>query len=248
MNNSDSRVNELKAALQKVEHRLADRETLLAAAISQTAEARSQYEQTTERLEAMRRRLEAKDEQVIELQRELDQRDERIAALEKLCAENDNALNAINQDVKLQNLATEKHRLASLGLVLESLDAPGTSHRITRETTTIGRANGNDITIYSNSVSRYHARVVVASDSTYLIDLQSTNGSRVNGQRVSRQVIRDGDVVGIGDAKFRLSTGVPLREGEDRSMDETHTLLDDSVIFTPAPSTTAREPKGKERP
>jgi S-DNA-T family DNA segregation ATPase FtsK/SpoIIIE len=125
-----------------------------------------------------------------------------------------------------------------MGMVLESLDEPGVRHRISRVTTTLGRGGGNDIAINSTSVSRNHSRIVIASDGACLIDLESTNGCSINDQRVTRQFINDGDVVAIGKVKFKFATGVPP-EIDDRSMDETHTLLEDSEIFTPVPKSKA---------
>jgi pSer/pThr/pTyr-binding forkhead associated (FHA) protein len=235
MKKDDQRIDELTTALHSAEKKLAEREALITTAFGQTEAVRSQYEQATERAEGLRRRLDAKDEQLSALQKELQQRDERIAILEQLSAENDNALNAINQDVQRQNLANPSERLAAMGLVLESLDESGVQHKIGRVTTTLGRVTGNDIAINSTSVSRFHARIVVEPDGTYLIDLQSTNGCSVNGQRVSRQIIRDGDVIAIGSAKFRLAIGMPATYSEDRSMDETHALLDDAAIFSAVP-------------
>ena len=257
MKNDDPRINELTIALQKAEQKLAEREALITTAFRQTEEVRSQYEQANERAEALRRRLDAKEEQlsalqtrleaaatdpttsrdqrIESLQRELRQRDERIAALEQLYAENDNALNAINQDVKRQNFAVPSEQVAAMGLALKSLDEPGLHHRIAMATTTLGRAIANDIAINSTSVSRYHARIVVESGEVYLVDLQSTNGCSVNGKRISRQIVVDRDVIAIGDAKFRLTVGVPSAEIEDRSMDETQVALDDAAISSAVP-------------
>jgi len=167
MKADDPRISKLTAALRDAEQKLAEREALLTTAFGQTETARSQYEQANERAESLRRRLDAKEE-------ELRQRDARIAVLEQLCAEDDNTLSAINQDIQLQNLASPSERLAAMGLVLEALDDSDIRHRISRVTTTIGRAPGNDIAINSNSVSRYHSRIVVGADGTYVIDLQST--------------------------------------------------------------------------
>jgi hypothetical protein len=183
----------------------------------------------------LRRRLDAKEELLSTLQRTLQERDERLAVLEQLCNESDNTLNAIHQDLKLQNLTGLSEQHAAMGLLLESVDDPGTTHSIARVTTTLGRASSNDIAINSTSVSRFHSRIIVASDGTYLIDLQSTNGSSVNGQRTSRQRINDGDVIGIGSVKFKVIAAMVDTEIEDRSMDETHALLDDSEIFISAP-------------
>jgi pSer/pThr/pTyr-binding forkhead associated (FHA) protein len=263
MKNDEQRVERLTTALQNAEQKLAEREVLITTVMGQTETARSQYDQATERAETLRRRLDAKEEQlntlqskldaasadvtaaretvaardqrISALQQELQKRDERIAILEQLYAENDNALNAINQDVKRQNLEKPSERLAAMGLVLESLDEPGVHHKISRVTTTLGRVTGNDIAINSSSVSRYHSRIVIESDGAYLTDLQSTNGCSVNGRRISRQLIGDGDVISIGTARFRLTIGAPMAQTEDRSMDETRAPLDDAAIVNAAP-------------
>jgi len=233
MNDSDLRLNDLDVALQESEQNASDRETSLNPVINQTDAAPTEDRQATESLRALHQRLDAKEEQLRTLHRELRLRDERIAHLEQLCAGEHDALDS----------ASSKPLIA-LGLVLESVNEPGVIHRITRITTTIGRARNNDIVLNTSSVSRYHARIVVASDSTYLIDLQSSNGCAVNGERISRQMINHGDVVAIGDAEFRLSTGVPLSEVENRSMDETQALLDESIVFTRVPTPkAAAEPK-----
>jgi pSer/pThr/pTyr-binding forkhead associated (FHA) protein len=263
----EQRIDELAAALQTAEQRLADRDKLLSSAIEQTESARAQYAQAAERAESLRRRLEAKEQQahslqtlleaantelvasretntsrdqrIATLERELRRRDDRIVALEQLCAENDNALNAINQEIKRNVSTSPADRLAEMGLALESLLEPGVLHRISRSTTTLGRSSANDIAINSNSISRYHARIVVEAEGVYLIDLQSTNGCRVNGQSISRQLLTDGDAIAIGDAQFRFTIGAMSAEAEDRSFDETFPLLDDSEFMTPAPKSTS---------
>lgn len=232
----ESRINELTVALDNAERKLAEREALVTAASGQTEAARAQYAHAIERAEALRRRLEASEQQLKDLQQELQQRDDRIATLELTCKENDNALDAINDDVKRLNSITPSERLAAMGLSMESLDQPGTQYKIGRVTTTVGRMAGNDIAINSNSVSRYHARIVVESEGVFLIDLQSTNGCKVNGKSVTRQMIGDGDAISIGHAKFRFSIGAPSAEYEDKEMGETHVLLEDSVILIPAPN------------
>lgn len=232
MNNSDLRENDLDVALQEAEHDVSDRETSLNPILNQIEAAPTDDQGTTENLSALRRRLEAKEEQLRALQRELRLRDERISQLERLYErESDTIKGARSEPV------------VAMGLVLEPLNESGVIHRISRITTAIGRAGGNDIVLDTGSVSRYHARIVVASDSVYLIDLQSTNGCAVNGERISRQMINNGDVVAIGDAKFKFATGVPLSEVENRWMDETQALLDESIVFTRMPKPRDAESK-----
>jgi type II secretory pathway predicted ATPase ExeA len=71
-----------------------------------------------------------------------------------------------------------------------------------RELTTgrfiIGRTPDNDLQIDSKYISRHHAQIITAGHSSFLEDLNSTNGVYVRSKRVRRQVLNDGDVVNIG--------------------------------------------------
>jgi hypothetical protein len=229
---SDSRVSELTVALDKAEKKLAQRELLITAAIGQTETARAQYEQANSRAETLRKQLDTKEEQVSALQKELQLRDDRIATLEQIGAESDSAMNALNKEAKQLSSASESDDLAAMGLVMESLDQPITRYKIDSTTTTIGRAPTNDIAIHHHSVSRYHARMVVEPEGVFLIDLQSTNGCKVNGQRIARQMIGHDDTISVGSAKFRFSIRA-IADFQEMAR-ETHTLLEDSVVFVPA--------------
>jgi DNA-binding winged helix-turn-helix (wHTH) protein len=63
----------------------------------------------------------------------------------------------------------------------------------------VGRDRGCPIRIDSATVSRHHARIVVRPDETTIEDLESKNGTRVNGQRVAQQIaLTDGDQIRVG--------------------------------------------------
>jgi hypothetical protein len=70
--------------------------------------------------------------------------------------------------------------------------------------TTIGRTADNDIQIDVPNVSRHHAVLLANPRSCRIEDLNSTNGVMVNGQRVTRQELQDGDTVTIGKSEFRF--------------------------------------------
>jgi chromosome segregation ATPase len=76
------------------------------------------------------------------------------------------------------------------------------THVLSRRTR-IGRATGCELQIDSGSVSRHHALVVVGPREAVIEDLNSTNGVLVNGRKVTRQVLSDGDAVTIGETQFR---------------------------------------------
>ena len=71
--------------------------------------------------------------------------------------------------------------------------------------TRIGRAPGCELQIDSQSVSRHHALILLGPRELIIEDLNSTNGVIVNGRKMSRQVLRDGDLLIIGEIQFRFA-------------------------------------------
>ncbi len=70
--------------------------------------------------------------------------------------------------------------------------------------TTIGRTPDNEIQIDAHNVSRHHAVLLSSAEHCIVEDLNSTNGVLVNGRRVVRQALRDGDTVTVGKTEFRF--------------------------------------------
>lgn len=68
--------------------------------------------------------------------------------------------------------------------------------------TNIGRLPDNAVVIDNPAVSGHHARLVPEGEQHFLEDLHSTNGTFVNGQRITRQALADGDVVLVGKHKL----------------------------------------------
>jgi len=68
----------------------------------------------------------------------------------------------------------------------------------------IGRRPGLSLTLPADSISSEHAEIFQAGGDLLVRDLQSTNGTFVNGQRVSESVIRGGDTLFFADFEFRL--------------------------------------------
>jgi type II secretory pathway predicted ATPase ExeA len=83
----------------------------------------------------------------------------------------------------------------------------------------IGRSEHNDIAIGSRFISRHHALLVRHGNSTFLMDLNSTNGTMVNAKRVSNHVLLHDDVITIGHHKIKFSdphaTSRDMLEGAD---------------------------------
>ena len=76
-------------------------------------------------------------------------------------------------------------------------------YNMNKERYTIGRLPDNDIRIDNPAVSGHHSLIINILNDSFLEDLNSTNGVILNGRKVTRQVLNDGDIVTIGDIQFR---------------------------------------------
>lgn len=63
---------------------------------------------------------------------------------------------------------------------------------------TIGREDGNNVQLNDERVSRFHLKIQEDHDKTILTDLESTNGTKVNGENVRLCILRPGDLVHVG--------------------------------------------------
>jgi pSer/pThr/pTyr-binding forkhead associated (FHA) protein len=95
----------------------------------------------------------------------------------------------------------------SARLVIQNGGFDGMAFELTAEETLIGRNPTTDITLLDDGISREHAIILydADSDSYSLEDLQSTNGTQVNGKRVRSVTLADGDEVRVGRTLFRFS-------------------------------------------
>ncbi|WP_300319731.1 FHA domain-containing protein [Accumulibacter sp.] len=100
------------------------------------------------------------------------------------------------------------------GLVLKEIP-------LLKERMSIGRKAHNDIQIDNMAISGEHAAVVTILSDSFLEDLNSTNGTLVNGQSVKKHFLKDGDVIELGKYKMKY-LAAPVAPGEvadyDKSM------------------------------
>lgn len=96
---------------------------------------------------------------------------------------------------------------------------------IDKDLMVVGRQEeGCDITIDHKSVSKIHCVIVKTDGLLFVRDLLSTNGTRVNGQRVTRGALLPGDVLAVAHAKFRVHLGpdqavaVPVSGNQTQAM------------------------------
>lgn len=81
----------------------------------------------------------------------------------------------------------------------------------------IGRADDNQIRLKSGDISRRHAMISVANGAYLLRDLQSQNGTFVNGQRIAEHVLADGDRVRVGNIELVFHYASPNRDADSGS-------------------------------
>ncbi len=80
----------------------------------------------------------------------------------------------------------------------------GQTASILATTFTVGRVSSTALTVPSNSVSKNHAVIEIVGDGLKVRDLGSTNGTFVNGERISEAPLTSGDLVQFADAVYRV--------------------------------------------
>jgi hypothetical protein len=79
----------------------------------------------------------------------------------------------------------------------------------------IGRSSDLDMVLVEDMVSRKHARIAMQGDQIWIEDLGSTNGTFVNGEKIKRARLKEGDRVLIGTSILKLIAGDAPRDGMD---------------------------------
>ena len=101
---------------------------------------------------------------------------------------------------------------------------------LSQDTLTIGRKEGNDLVIDNQAVSGFHARILREDQDFVIEDLNSLNGTFINGRKVSRYVLKNSDVVLIGNHTIEFFSEKPSDAEaqrpvvKGRSMEETMVL------------------------
>lgn len=94
-------------------------------------------------------------------------------------------------------------------LVLLSEGLTGKSHELVVEKTTIGRVDDNSFPIPESSISSHHCEVLLKGNDVVIKDLNSTNGTFINGEQVTESVLKPGQILRLGKIEMRLETGAP---------------------------------------
>ncbi len=79
-----------------------------------------------------------------------------------------------------------------------------TSFELTKEVTSVGRVDENDITLPHQSVSGSHAELVLCGDEVHARDVGSTNGTYINGNKVAESPLQPGEVITFGEVELKI--------------------------------------------
>jgi hypothetical protein len=105
--------------------------------------------------------------------------------------------------------------------------------QLTKDRTTLGRRPYNDIVIDNLAVSGEHAVMQMSGADVFLEDLNSTNGTYVNGKAIKKQQLQGGDTVEIGKYKIKF-----VHEGANDSHEKTMVINAGAVVAAAEPSVT----------
>jgi predicted component of type VI protein secretion system len=123
-------------------------------------------------------------------------------------------------------------------LVMTKGPQPGQTFNLDQDMTNMGRGPSNEIVINHAQVSRQHARLTRQGGTMVLEDLGSTNGTYVNGVRLTApQTLNNGDVIGLGDTVTFTFHG-PTVGAEDTVVARPSAQVSrpDTVVAPPSPS------------
>ena len=105
-------------------------------------------------------------------------------------------------------------------LVVLSAGMTGRTQELKVDKTTIGRVEDNTFQIAEPSVSSHHCEVLLRGSDVVIRDLNSTNGTYINGEKVTENVIKPGQILRLGQIELRLETDAPAAPAK-KQIDQT---------------------------
>ena len=195
----DEHIARLKAELELARSHAAEKDQDLQVAEESIRNLEIEVRDKTGKLEEANVTVEEWRAVIAESQRSILQRDGKIQQLEKDLEKRA----ATASDSAAQT--GEEIALEGPARVLIRTDGNTDFVHVLGRRTRIGRGPDNEIVLDTKHISRYHAVLLAGPVHTSIEDLNSTNGVFVNGKRVSRQALKDGDRVTVGRTQFRYT-------------------------------------------
>lgn len=94
-------------------------------------------------------------------------------------------------------------------LVILNQGMTGRTFELQIERTTVGRVEDNTFQIADASVSSHHAEILMRGSDVVIRDLNSTNGTFVNGEKISEAPLKSGQILRFGQVELKIDDGQP---------------------------------------
>ena len=92
--------------------------------------------------------------------------------------------------------------MTSAWLLIEEKGMPEKKHEIKGTAVSIGNSDDNDIVLQDKAISRHHAKIRIEGKKHFIYDLASTNGTKVNGRKITKKWIKEGDTIEVGHTRM----------------------------------------------
>lgn len=106
-------------------------------------------------------------------------------------------------------------------LVILSEGMTGRSHELTVDKTTIGRVDDNTFPIVDPSVSSHHCEILLQGENVLVRDLNSTNGTFIEGEKVTEATLKPGQILRLGQIQLRLESAASAAASSRKQVDST---------------------------
>jgi len=100
-----------------------------------------------------------------------------------------------------------KRYLTMAKLVVLSEALKGTSHELKVDKTTVGRVEDNAFQVADASVSSHHCEILLKGSDVVVKDLDSTNGTFINGEQITEATLKPGQTLRLGQVELQLMEG-----------------------------------------
>jgi len=125
------------------------------------------------------------------------------------------------------------HKLTMAKLVILSEGMTGKTHELSVDKTTIGRVEDNTLQITEASVSSHHAEILLRGSDVVIKDLNSTNGTFINGEQVSGEAtLKPGQILRLGKIELRLETETSAGSSVAKKPAESTMIMQRGVSLT----------------
>ncbi|HUC86287.1 MAG TPA: FHA domain-containing protein, partial [Candidatus Acidoferrales bacterium] len=95
-------------------------------------------------------------------------------------------------------------------LVILNQGMTGRTFELNTERTTVGRVEDNTFQIADGSVSSHHAEIILRGSDILVRDLNSTNGTFINNEKITEMVLKPGQTLKLGQVELRIDDGKPV--------------------------------------